>query len=358
MRLNVSWGKTLAGVILGVIVVAAATEIGVRVWAPQELTSDLWTFDGPICHRLKPNTSGHQRSREFRIGFDVSSQGFRDRDYDALRDVRTKRILFLGDSHTFGFGVEQDETYSKVLERALNDRPSAWRYEVINGGTMGYGTGHQYQQLERIGWALQPDLVVLSVNLLHDIAINNELFLVQGDSIERNTRPCRPAQSYRRVRFVPFHSFLRGHSHAFRFGGLVLRRRGSAEDDDAPKAPKPRNYDLGTTEQIVRLTKRSLDDRGIDLAVVVLSVAPLRNRQGNGTPDHVARLERDVLDAFQAFLADVDIPYFSFDDAFRVTAPPDGITFEQSAHYNSRGHRYIANAIERFLLEDGRIRGH
>ena len=43
------------------------------------------------------------------------------------------RILVLGDSFTFGYGVENDETYSVQLQNLLNERLDR-TVEVVNAG--------------------------------------------------------------------------------------------------------------------------------------------------------------------------------------------------------------------------------
>jgi lysophospholipase L1-like esterase len=69
------------------------------------------------------------------------------------------RILCLGDSITFGYGVGDDETYPAALARTLAGRD----VEVLNGGVTGY-TSHQSRKLlERVGPALRPDVVTVCI---------------------------------------------------------------------------------------------------------------------------------------------------------------------------------------------------
>lgn len=66
------------------------------------------------------------------------------------------RILVLGDSATYGVGVEIPEAWPLQLQAAL---PEA---TVINHGVPGYTTFQALGWLEREGLALQPDLVILA----------------------------------------------------------------------------------------------------------------------------------------------------------------------------------------------------
>jgi lysophospholipase L1-like esterase len=72
---------------------------------------------------------------------------------------RPTRILCLGDSITFGYGVGDGETYPAALGRQLAGRG----VEVVNGGVTGY-TSHQARKLlQRVGPALRPDVVTVCI---------------------------------------------------------------------------------------------------------------------------------------------------------------------------------------------------
>ncbi|MCH7597041.1 MAG: hypothetical protein IID35_10830 [Planctomycetes bacterium] len=81
------------------------------------------------------------------------------------RDVAEKpegqfRILSLGESSTFGIGVENDETYSALLEELLRDGFGSASVRVINAGVPAYSSFQSVQYLKTRGLALEPDLVL------------------------------------------------------------------------------------------------------------------------------------------------------------------------------------------------------
>ena len=71
------------------------------------------------------------------------------------------RILSLGESTTFGALVENDQTYSALLEVALNQNNTARTFRVINAGVSGYTSFQSLKYLELRGLELKPDLVLL-----------------------------------------------------------------------------------------------------------------------------------------------------------------------------------------------------
>jgi lysophospholipase L1-like esterase len=85
--------------------------------------------------------------------------GLRDRPLREAAAAR-RRILVLGPSSTFGWGVAEEETYARRLERLLQD------VAVVNAGEIGYSVW-QGLSLYRDGGlrALKPDVVVIAYGL-------------------------------------------------------------------------------------------------------------------------------------------------------------------------------------------------
>ncbi len=121
-----------------------------------------------LIHILRP--SEHPRQiYELRPQLDVifkrqrlttNRDGFRDRDYPPVKRPGTKRILGLGDSIMFGWGVAQEETYLDQLETMLNERSST-PWEVLNTAVPGYNTVMEVATLEARGLSFEPDLVIV-----------------------------------------------------------------------------------------------------------------------------------------------------------------------------------------------------
>jgi lysophospholipase L1-like esterase len=70
------------------------------------------------------------------------------------------RVLCLGESTTFGFGVADDETYAFRAERSLN-ASGARPIRLINAGVTAYTIFQSLIYLKTRGLALEPDAVVL-----------------------------------------------------------------------------------------------------------------------------------------------------------------------------------------------------
>jgi lysophospholipase L1-like esterase len=104
------------------------------------------------------------------VRYRINEQGFRDRSRALPKPPDVFRILALGDSVTFGYGVEQDEAYPSQLEALLAERPSDARVEVLNLGVGGYNAYNEAALLAGRGRDYQPDLVLVQfcINDLND----------------------------------------------------------------------------------------------------------------------------------------------------------------------------------------------
>jgi len=112
-----------------------------------------------IIYELIPNSTYSFQN----IVVKTNSRGFRDKEYPAKKPKKTKRIIGLGDSIMFGWGVEEEECYLSQLENMLNKNENdSTNYEVINTGVPGYNTAMEVAVLENKIDLTQVDLVIIN----------------------------------------------------------------------------------------------------------------------------------------------------------------------------------------------------
>jgi lysophospholipase L1-like esterase len=89
-------------------------------------------------------------------------------DRSGLRDLHSKaphtglRILCLGDSSTFGWGVEESETFARQTEAMLRASHPAANVQVVNAGIPGYSSHQGLRFLRDELLELEPDVLVVS----------------------------------------------------------------------------------------------------------------------------------------------------------------------------------------------------
>jgi len=160
-------------IIVGVLFFFLVAEVTTRLVMPNSVKFRLMHQpDEKLGYRLVPNYEMEYKKSEFNTLIKINSQGLRDYKHQKHKKSSSYRILVMGDSFTFGLGVNSEETYTKVLETLLNqnlDGKTQKQYEVINAGIDGYGTEQEYFYLEELGNQYRPDLVIVGL-YANDIA--------------------------------------------------------------------------------------------------------------------------------------------------------------------------------------------
>jgi len=90
----------------------------------------------------------------------------RENEISAVPNQGTFRILGVGDSFLYGFGVDAKDTFLSLLESRLNrDSKGLPKYEVLNAGRPGADTAQEVGMYAQTWSSLKPDLVILGVHL-------------------------------------------------------------------------------------------------------------------------------------------------------------------------------------------------
>lgn len=98
-----------------------------------------------------------------------NARGYRGPELDYQKSDGIKRVVFIGDSQTWGWGVSDDETIPYFTGQLLNERTSKSQYEVVNLGASGFGIDQSYLRLLMEGLRYQPDYVVFTYFADNDV---------------------------------------------------------------------------------------------------------------------------------------------------------------------------------------------
>ena len=74
-----------------------------------------------------------------------------------------RRILCLGDSHTYGLWLDRDQAYPEQLEALWNESVESPKIEVINLGLPGMHSSRLRREFPGLLETFAPDLVILIV---------------------------------------------------------------------------------------------------------------------------------------------------------------------------------------------------
>ncbi len=148
-----------------------------------------------------------------------------DRDFSYTKADGLKRIVSLGDSMTVGYEVNQDQTFSSIIEQRLISK--GLNVEVLNAGVSGYGNAEELLYLERELYKYGPDLVLLSftTNDLEDNVRSNLFRLEDGKLVEAETSYLPLGKIGDFLNRNPIASFLSERSNLF----VLLKERVTSE---------------------------------------------------------------------------------------------------------------------------------
>ena len=122
-----------------------------------------------IQYKLKPNIDVDasnpfnrmelRKGKTFRLA--SNSRGFRTQEFEP-KAPGVSRIVTIGDSSTFGWGVEPEYTFQRLLEERFDRYGSEAPVEVLNLGISGHTSRHGLGLFEHYVRDLQPDVVIVS----------------------------------------------------------------------------------------------------------------------------------------------------------------------------------------------------
>ena len=121
-------------------------------------------YDEAVGWKYRPGYRAEWKYFEYAFNVNINSLGLRDREYN---EKKKKRILFIGDSFTFGVGVELVDTFVKRVESILLGQ--GFPIECINGGRVGAGTGEYLYYARKYVKTLKPDCIVLCLYPENDV---------------------------------------------------------------------------------------------------------------------------------------------------------------------------------------------
>ncbi len=156
-------------------------------------------IDPRLGWRFDPFARVNDTGPDFELEYECDADGFRATPRVAGAN---RRIVFVGDSFTFGVGVASAETFVERVAQELDD------VEVHNLGMAGFGVDQMLCALRDVGLAREPTLV-LAVFVLDDFTrsttsyryrngwMRKPTFMLDGDTLLERTQENSPGAAWR-----------------------------------------------------------------------------------------------------------------------------------------------------------------
>jgi hypothetical protein len=313
----------------GLVLAAVAGELGARVllrgWGPTvggERTTYA-RYDELLGWSQRPGFQERFTRREFSVDVRINSQGLRDRDYPLARTSK-RRVLVLGDSFGWGYGVELHERFDEALEQ----RNPGW--EIVNASVSGYGTDQELLYLRERGVAYRPDVVLLLLyrnDFTNNLAAaqyytNKPYFVMEGAGLELRNVPVPPPSVSQRV--------ARWLGSTYLWGRVVQGGMGALDRAFADPSRGGQRPDHPLSARLVEEIHRTSVRAGARFALVSVPMASERREV----------LHRQAVES--------GFPYLPLDSAFEQSG--GSLVFPENLHWTAEGHAVAADAIEDLLV--------
>jgi len=253
----------------------------------------IWENNLLLGYAHIPNAQGVHQTSDFSVTYHIGPEGER---FIPKPEHPKGRLLFLGDSWTFGHGVQDDEVYPSILAKEWQD------WWVLNKAVMGWGTVHAYQLLlQEFKSATPPDAVI---------------YQMLGDHVDRNyitKQWLHVLAQYGRSH--PHFEVVHGRPE---FQGIVTLPQG--EDGDLPGFSRKK---IELTQALLREMNRLCREKNIPFIVILFYGKPPEAIYETFRKEHILFLD----------LTGLKTEIF----------PHDG-------HPNSEGHKVMAAAIQNSFI--------
>jgi lysophospholipase L1-like esterase len=192
-----------------------AVELMLRPFAPGDpdaqggARTTVFERDRELGWKLRPGA----RDLWGEVPVEINAKGLRGPELDYAKPAGVRRILYLGDSVTFGYRILGHEHTFPYRAETLLEQAAGGEIETINAGVGGWSPWQQHRFLAGEGSRYEPDLVVLCF-VLNDVVEKFELLRFGGSG--RGYQVAHAARSWTEA--------LLAESAIGRFGSLLQAR--------------------------------------------------------------------------------------------------------------------------------------
>ncbi len=241
--------KKVIRVLLVAVYVVIAAEVYIRVFSPLPLMPRYVSATDYGIRGNSPNAHYVHKTPDYRVEFNINSRGIRsDEEIPYEKPAGEKRVVFLGDSFTMGYGAKLDQTFHAQMASILkeNDQPC----RVINLGVSGHGNAEELLALRAEGLKYDPDLVVVAWHIT-DISDNvrSNLFRLKEGVLEPANKTYLPSVKVReKLNSYALYRWVSSSSHLYVFGrdtasrlvqGMMVTYRGGPPEPATEPSPTP-----------------------------------------------------------------------------------------------------------------------
>jgi lysophospholipase L1-like esterase len=299
-----------------------------------------WKYDPVLGWAHEAGQEGIFETPQFRTTVRINEHGLRDRGHSYQRQDESERILVLGDSFAWGYGVEESERFSELLEADLS-------VEVINAGVSGYSTDQELLWYRNEGIKYQTDLVIVVVagndvgdnqqQLVNTIYYKPRFVIKEGQLVATGYPVPQTSLQGKSIYFLSQRSALAYFlvQRYFDLRSLYGRFRVNSEQANSPHSG------TNTERQPFKLTISLIHEmRDIAESTNAQFMIVTTDRWWNAPSGETYKDFVTIMESEGFLVLDIEsVPGFD----------PDEMIIPNDGHWNEAGHRFVAEGITAFI---------
>ena len=356
-------------IFISIIIGLVMIEVLLRIFLPQNL--NISQIDEERVYKHEPNIESVLKRQEFLTHVKINSLGLRDREYAFQKPANTERIAVVGDSFVFGYGVELNETFVKLLENKLN-KQSNKTFEVMNFGTSAYGTEQEYLTIKNDVVLYSPDVIIL-VFFSNDLKDNMKFNLF---SVKNNTLIQNPPQKITAI--LKIRNFISWHSHLYaliyrsvidnqNLRNLLIKAKllnppykEPSTDFDSLIYQNSYNADFeySMNKTILLLNKIKETSNNHNLRFILLLAPSKEQVDDTEMKKYISKMNINtselnatlVQDTIKISLRKSNITIWDLSEQFMENSINNTFYYDTDPHWNKKGHELAANIIYENLI--------
>ncbi|MFH1502035.1 MAG: SGNH/GDSL hydrolase family protein [Candidatus Eisenbacteria bacterium] len=171
--------------VVATLVTLLVAELAVRAFRPQRTMYPRWQYSAEYGAMLFPNrTMVHETPGSWRFEYTTNEHQYRGRAIPVAERYVRENVVVLGDSYSFGTGVNDGEEYAAVMADSLKDS-----HDVVNLSVGGWGLTQEIRRYFEFGKLYRPSVVIIqfSDNDLRDNFRNQVTVVENGRFAFRNS---------------------------------------------------------------------------------------------------------------------------------------------------------------------------
>jgi hypothetical protein len=284
----------------------------------QNKKDENFLFDPQVGWKMLPNHTFTWKHHSQEITYTSDANGFRKivPDLEIPPSLPQKKIVFLGDSFTWGFGVKAEETFSFLLAQSLKN------YSIYNLAMPSFGTDQIALSLKFWALPLKPDLIII-VLFEEDFernfhayrnGYNKPTFLLEKGKLRQATPQDSPSA---------FWIFLENHSRLF---SLIYKLQQKFN----------KTFGYGNWWKLNKALLEEMNAEGNKERIPLLFI-------------YIPDKKRNSFPALNRYMEENKYPYIDFSKKIQNTTQNLYLEDDPLGHFNKEGHFYL----KEILLEWG-----